>query len=350
MNKRFERSFRNDLFPHLEASNIVRELFRLWTLPGQTAPSGQSQALRLAVRGGSLNFYVSGQSVALIDAGKRGIFIKLHKKYFDGVMKGSGKDTQGTDYEKLSGDKLDHPDPAKLVAGWVDCAHSYSGAEKKFVEALVSCNSNVIDMEMALPGDDAFLNMNGKKIAPRMDIVTLVEKDNNLCLNFWEVKCAENGELRATAEIGVADLYDKIDPVKQSGAAVAGQLQRYMKWLGLADRMPQVSQAYINESKILIKLAEIFNKDLTSAAYQTWARLAQMETETLVVRRPGIVICNYGKYKGSKNKGSFISREVRALSFVGKHRDRLTSLGITVLEIDRIDQCHVLPSLQDWDL
>lgn len=355
MNKEFDRCFGEFNTAELNNSSIVRELFRLWTLPGQVAASGQNKSLRLAVRAGYLNFYICGQSVALVKLNKRThhITLKIHQKYYDLVPK-KDKMALGKDTITLTGDALNPPDAAKIVAAWVECAYSYRGAEKVFVDALIAQNPNVLDVEMGLPGDEEML-VNGRKTAPRMDVVTVADQDGQLCLNFWEAKCAFNKELRKDLDIILGDpLLPKGSKV---GAPVAHQLQYYMAWLdlpereGQAARRVQVAQAYQDVAKILVGLAKTFDKDMTSPACQTWARLS--EVELLVVSRPGVVIGNY--YTGAeteKHKADRKKAEIKndAASFKGKHRDRLTSLGLTVLEINTPEQSHELPSLQDGPL
>lgn len=327
MNREFKREFGENLFAELQRRSIVRELFRRWALPGEVAISDQDEPLRLAVRDGALNFYVCGQSVALIEPKTKGIIsLKIHRKYFENVMKGADGVGPGGDYIRRSGDELDHPDAEKLVGEWIACAHSYRGAEKEFVEALTAKNPSVIDVEMGLPGDEGML-VGGRKTAPRMDIVTAIDQDGQLCLNFWEAKCAENKELRAKPDIVLGN-HLEIKKLKV-GAPVAHQLQFYMAWLALPNREQEVAESYQATASILLFLAQSFNKDTESAACKIWARLA--EDVPLVVRRPGIVICNYGKYK---ERGISKERAVRAQSFVKNgHRKRLIEHGLTVVEI-----------------
>lgn len=348
MNREFKREFGENLLAELQRRSIVRELFRRWALPGEVATSDQDEPLRLAVRDGTLNFYVCGQSVALIEPKKKEIIsLKIHRKYFENVMKGADGVGPGGDYIRRSGDELDHPDAEKLVGEWIACAHSYRGAEKEFVEALTAKNPSVIDVEMGLPGDEGML-VAGRKIAPRMDIVTAIDQDGQLCLNFWEAKCAENDELRATPDIVLGD--HRVLKKLKVGARVAHQLQFYMAWLTTPNREQQVVESYQATASILLFFAQSFNKDTKGTACQIWARLAN--EIPLVVRRPGIVICNYGTYedKGPKQRAAI------AKSFKENgHCERLTSLGLTVVEIPdsasgELKQIYHLPALQDGPL
>ena len=221
---------------------IVAELFRRWVLPGQA----QDHALRIGVRDGYLNLYVGGQSVANIEASRRdGVRVSIHKKYANGICKPekgeltdmvASDDRGGSTMVTLRGEELNRPRPADIVELWIATAATYCGDEKRFVEDLVAANPNVVDLEMALPGDCRLLNDTGKKAAPRMDLVTVVEDAGGKPrLNFWEAKCAVNGELRANSEIDIK---------AKSGARVARQLHRYVQWMELDGREAEVVAAF----------------------------------------------------------------------------------------------------------
>jgi len=349
LNKKFGRSFAKLGVAELKKCSILRELFRLWVLPGQVAVGDQDKALRIAVRDGYLNFYVCGQSVARIALSEtKGVTLEIHQKYHAQIMKGDKSPQPGTKSIMLFGDALNPPDAAKIVTDWIDCAYSYRGAEKVFVEALIGQNSNILDIEMGLPGDEE-LSLDGRKTAPRMDVVTVVDQDGKFSLNFWEAKCAENPELRATAEIVLGD--HRLKKGLKIGAPVAHQLQSYMTWLDLPERVGQparkieVAKAYEDAAAILLGLAKDFDKNTTSDACQIWEQFSKKEL--YVVQRPGIVICNYGKYF---YRGKLTLRKNRAKSFQGDHSRRLNDLGFTVLEINTREQNHDLPPLEDGPL
>lgn len=305
---------------------IVIELFRRWVLPGQSGDGG----LRVAVRDGYLNLYVGGQSVAKIEASARnGVRVSLHQKYVHGIRKppnrqnanqAESENLSERDMITLRGDALRPPNAEASVDRWIETAATYSGDEKLFVETLVGANPNVIDLEMALPGDDRLLNEKKKKVAPRMDLVTVVQDtDGKARLNFWEAKCAVNGELRAEAEIDI--------PTK-SGAHVAQQLHKYVEWMGLAGREDEVAAAFRETGSVLLKLAEIFGKDLNSPACQSW-RLLEAGIPS-VERRPGIVIANYDPRPGQAGSGD--RNHERAKSFA-RHKQRLEEIATTVVEV-----------------
>ena len=325
--KMFKRRFATQV---LSAPNavppVVAELFRRWALPGQTGAG----ALRVAVRDGYLNLYVGGQSVAKIEASaSNGVRVSLHRKYVHGIRKppnhqianqAESKNLSQSAMVTLRGDALRPLNAAASVERWIETAATYSGDEKLFVETLVGANANVIDLEMALPGDDRLPNENRKKVAPRMDLVTVVQDTHGKArLNFWEAKCAVNAELRAEAEIDI--------PAK-TGAHVAQQLHKYVEWMGLVGREDEVAAAFREAGSVLLKLAEIFGKDLESPACQSWRLLAAGMPS--VERRPGIVIANYDPKPGQYGSGD--RNHERAKSF-SKHRTRLEKIPTTVVEV-----------------
>lgn len=336
--KAFDRSFNTTrLSSAMDDFPVIRELFKRWALPGE---QDGSKKLRVAVRNGYLNLYVSGQSVAKIEVKRDGLCLSVHKKYLltDAMKRSEEALKCGQGMTTLRGADLADLDLAQQVETWVSNAEFYCGAEKRFVDVLVSHNANVVDLEMALPGDDKMRNAKNRMVSPRMDLVTVQIDDDMPTLNFWEVKCANNSELRATAEI---------DLVKETGAPVAKQLNKYMRWLDFEGREDQVRCGFQRSAQVLLDLAEIFGKDLNSAACQCWKTLAR--SKPLIVRRPGIVIANYHPKPPSYAK----RQEIRQYkhTFWEKHRKRLTDLGLAVIEIDNfLEATQPLPSLRDGPL
>ena len=77
--KEFDRSFNTTKLSSVMGDfPVIRELFKRWALPGE---QGGDDRLRVAVRNGYLNLYVSGQSVAKIDVKRDDLCLSLHKKY-----------------------------------------------------------------------------------------------------------------------------------------------------------------------------------------------------------------------------------------------------------------------------
>lgn len=103
----------------------VHELFERWAHPGEK--SDEQRDLRLAVRGGYLNFYKQGQSVAKLSVPAGcGPKIEVHERYLGGG---------GDRYVTLSGEDL-FSLPDKSIAKRVAHAEAFSGAEKRFVDEL----------------------------------------------------------------------------------------------------------------------------------------------------------------------------------------------------------------------
>jgi hypothetical protein len=201
---RFERSFDSDkLIKQLPTIPLLRQLMDQWQLPGPDA-APTDHGLRLAVRAGYLNIYAMGQSVARISLTASEVRLDVHHKYL-GEEKAPGR--RRGEYVEFSGMTLaDLPD--SLLDGWVRKAvDDHSGAEKRFVDDLVRANAGIIDLEMALPGDDgARKEVRGiwKKVAPRMDLVLLQQGDAGVQIAFGKpnaatmAKCAPQASCRTS--------------------------------------------------------------------------------------------------------------------------------------------------------
>ncbi len=270
-------------------NSIIGALFERWVLPGERAIDDQIP-LRLAVRDGYLNFYANGQSVAKLSGGREEPRIEVHWKYIEGVAPGDKHPEPSSTYVRVPALMAAGVDAASEVERWIRCATSYADKEKTFVEQLVAANPNILDLEMGLPGDSRFKSCKPKhaaryeganppKVAPRMDIVAVVNDGPDLALVFWEAKLATNGELRAKLS-GEAE---------GSKPHVCYQLDDYEHWLGLADRKEQVISAYRAAAGTLGDLAKEAGK--SGQAVELWDRLSNAEPR--LVCRPGIVVAEY---------------------------------------------------------
>jgi hypothetical protein len=256
-------------------------------------------------------------------SGEKSLRLTLHKKYYEGWRRGSPPaEACGQEVVVLTDDKLCDATEAARVESWIATAATYSSHEKRFVDDLIAKNPNVIDMEMGLPGDNRVLNKNGKKVAPRMDLVTVVTEKGSPCLNFWEAKCADNSELRAEAEIDVE---------AGTGAKVARQLSKYTEWLRLAGHADEVALGYQNAGQHLHEIAKIFRANIDCLAVRAWAKLAK-EKPTLFFD-PGLVIGNY--LPGADNA---IYASVKSFE---RHRLRLNNLRVTLVEVARPEDGHL---------
>ena len=183
-------------------------MLRLWRPSG--VDSG-TDGLRLAIRNDYLNFYRLGQSVACVKIHSDGRpTAKVHTKYLGG---------SSDEYLELRGDQIwSRSGPRAYKRGgadlqsWIDMVNTnYAGAEKKFVDRLVTANPDVIDLEMGLPvwGE--------QQSAPRMDLVAI---EGGRKVVFWEAKLVSDGRLRCKPPVK-----------KDSMPKVLEQLAKYRKFL-----------------------------------------------------------------------------------------------------------------------
>lgn len=280
--KHFEASV---LSGHIgDPQSLIGAVLDRWVLPGQCKESGTP--LRVALRNGYLNLYADGQSVAKLSAPQGQPRLEIHWKYVGGVSKDSPKQAplDGKTYRIFEGELLRKAHAAAIVDRWITAAATYAGDEKRFVEHLVAANPNVIDLEMALPGDDQLQSCmekrHGKRVAPRMDLVVVhLLQDGQPVVDFWEAKLASNGELRATLPVngGTKDPH------------VCAQLSDYTAWINLPHRTQEVRQAFQDAGRDLGALADLSGKE--GEARELWRALAGRSPVINPV--PGIVIGNY---------------------------------------------------------
>lgn len=317
----FTRAFDVAAFSHwLNQSaddTLVHHLFRRWSLPGEIS---NEDRLRVAVRGGYLNLYAKGQSVAKLSLAGGAPKLELHNAYVEGrTWEKAREHGAAKGYRKFAGEDLLMPHAHAEVAKWIDTALTYASAEKRFVDDLVGANPGVLDLEMGLPASDALDGSD--RVAPRMDIV-LVDNDpaNGVTIAFWEAKCANNTELRASGE---------------TMPKVVGQLERYVKWTGSAARLAEVRFAYREGARVMLGLQALFRPDAADApAVTMWRALSGKEPAIEV--NPGIVIGNYWPNNPRENVASGRMAQC-ASSFARSHRHKLVAKGIAILEIASSD-------------
>ena len=288
---------------------MIADLFSLWRPSG--VPSTGNFGLRLAIRNGYLNLYQFGQSMARLSFDRRcQPVVSLHPKYVLCRSKGEPAGDLSSAYVRISGDAISGRQSGlperyaghEMLTKWITTARSYAGDEKKFVDRLVGANSNVIDLEMALPA------LPGKRSAPRMDIVALEESDGKTRIVFWEAKCMDNSELRARAEPGPG-----------SGAKIFEQLATYEGWVSDPQRSLSVQQAYVSTAKALVELHGIAQSlhDVELPFSDLLRKTAAEDGAPELQSRPRLVIED-----GPKN-GSF-----------APHLERLTDQGYVVRIVD----------------
>ena len=307
----FDRSFATGkLTPLLATYPLIGRLFAEWQLPGPDAPTTPSR-LRLAVRAGYLNFYACGQSVAKLSLVRGTPRLSVHHKYLGDH---APADRGSRDYVAFDGAALAAL-PAARLDDWFSKALGTTGAEKRFVDDLVTANAGTIDLEMALPGDTRRMRvLRGKDgvqrermTAPRMDLVVLQPGAGGVDLAFWEAKCADNGELRAEGD---------------TPPPLLAQLAQYREWMMLktdqdgADRGAEVLTAYSRAATTLEALAHAASKP-DGAARQLWREASQDGVGAIV--QPGIVI---GNYCADGDAARNVELRRNAETFVAKGHDR----------------------------
>ena len=204
--RRFDDHFLGD---HLsDPRSLIGALFNRWELPGQpvTAVPGAPIPLRISIRDGYVNFYANGQSVAELATPNGEPRVRLSSKYLAGAPSDFLPLRTSGDYSIIVSDRLFVDRPQELLSLIVNATLNHCSKEKCFVEHLQARNKNVVEVEMALPGDSRLLKeVKGKhgdvtmrKVAPRMDVVVVHVDQGRPSLDFWEAKLATNGELRST--------------------------------------------------------------------------------------------------------------------------------------------------------
>lgn len=311
----FSRNFPVDDLKNWDAAhpgNTVRVLFDHWCLPGQTG--SENSSLRIGLRGGYLNFYIKGQSVAKLSFSRKEPRLELAQAYYCGIEKARrGKLPLGK-AAPLDGETLAEPKTAKRVKGWIKTAETYASAEKRFVDDLLAANPGIIDVEMALPASDI---PGGVRVAPRMDIVIAQEvQDGSISVAFWEAKCANNKEVRAKGE----------------RPHVMTQVDNYEKWMEQKGRIDEVQEAYKANATHLLELHQVFRKDDYHPCRRIWQALADTEVP-VIIRKPGLVIGNYWPGGSPDESGSQTMQRCAASFEANGHREKLQRAGLTVHEI-----------------
>ncbi len=315
---------------YAEPRSLIRALFDRWTVPGQgtinTSVDAKHAPVRLALRDNYLNFYVNGQSVGKLSAGSGEPHLEISRVYFEKASQGYRDLHRDSGYVKLGADDLLLDKPQALLDELIEIAGEKSGKEKRFVEHVMAANHNVLEVEMALPGDYSLASCMKKRenklVAPRMDVVVAHQvAEGGMVIDFWEAKLATNGELRAT--------------LPENGGTkephVSDQLTDYMRWIKINGRARQVCNAFNSTGKALSALASMAGK--TGPAVDLWHDLSQ--SKVAINPRPGILIGNYDPK--CRNLGMFACRK----SF-SKHRTRLE-------KHDNPDRCFVIKEVDGID-
>ncbi|HZL50018.1 MAG TPA: hypothetical protein VFC37_03625 [Terracidiphilus sp.] len=245
-----------------------------------------------------MNFYCGGQSIANVNFGRDGLQAKIHVKYVYG-SKGIGQKCV-----TLTSKGFPERDTRQLIPygglqEWISNANSKVGREKRFVDFVLAHNSNVIDLEMALP---AYSKIPGKRPrAPRIDLVALERFEGRWRVAFWEVKLV--GDPRARCEGN--ELPEVVDD----------QLMPYTDWLSDSARAKRVGEAYQENCRLLVRLHAIASRirpDIEELGKGIMAVAASDAPPLLVDIKPRLLIIY------DKNDKSFVERG---------HSDKLKGAG-----------------------
>lgn len=229
---KFTRTLNEDLFARKVTAKSENwwfgELLERWKPAGSEGPG-----LRIGIRDGYMNFYSFGQSVAKVTFQKKGFRADVHEKY---LMENP---RDGQHYLKLSDPNVLPEDQGGGIDKWIERSAKYRGAEKFFVEQVVSQNGAVIDLEMALPGFRVTNNAGTiHLVAPRIDLVALEEIDGKYRVVFWEAKRIGDSRIRSNSD----------------HPEVLTQIENYRKWMEGENRKNEVLTAYHQACRLLVKL------------------------------------------------------------------------------------------------
>ncbi|RTR39977.1 hypothetical protein EKG38_04305 [Shewanella canadensis] len=206
-------------------------------------PAGEelsSNGLRLAVRENYLNFYHKGQAIAKVAFNRdKTLYSEQHVKYvFEGVNTQKYVRLTGSDPSLINPEKPENSAQylgGKTLEDWIKRSKDHNGDEKTFVENVAAANSNVIDMEMGLPGSGY-----------RIDLVSLERHEDGASLVFWEAKLTTDKRCRTNSE----------EP------EVLEQLARYREFLTDRDHQGELHKAYIIACQVLVKITELAGKSV----------------------------------------------------------------------------------------
>ncbi|WP_299823145.1 hypothetical protein [uncultured Jannaschia sp.] len=338
----FERAFKTTDLSRWDAGNpgnAVRALFEKWALPGQDWT--KDRPLRLAVRDGYLNFYFKGQSVAKLSIGQGGPKLEVHKAYVTGRRRGMARHEAAPSqpYHRVDAKRLADHATIELVESWIETAETYASAEKRFVDDLVAANPGTLDLEMGLPANE---DASGCRVAPRMDLVVAqVNGKATPSIEFWEAKCADNGELRASKP------YEECEDGSFVGPKVLNQVSKYVSWMQGPNRIQEVSSAYTETAKALLDLHRLFHGDTDRHAecLSVWRTLAGSDAPVIIVQ-PGVVIGNYwpGGHHVADAHATRMERNAATFTENG-HRKELKRNGVCVYEVGPDHGGPLLPVL-----
>jgi hypothetical protein len=250
---------------------------------------GKLQNLRVSFRGGYMNFYCGGQSIARVEFVRDELRAKIHEKYV------YGSKHNGQNYVTLTSKSFPEHGPERLVAcnsirEWISNANPKIGTEKRFVDFVVAHNSDVIDLEMGLP---AYSKIPEERSAPRIDLVALEPFEGWWRVALWEAKLVGDGRARSSGN---------------ELPKVVGQLKHYTDWLSDTVRASSVAKAYQNNCRLLVGLhaiARLIRPDIEELGPGILAVAASDAPQPLVDIEPRLLILYEKEDKSFRENGHF---------------------------------------------
>ncbi len=226
-----------------------------------------NQPLLLAVRDGYVNAYIDGQSVLKIEFRQNKLNAEIHWKYVfcDTKQKGDYLKFNGTSVTGFVPNGVDAFTESATLREWVRRAKLYSGGEKQGVAVIAARHSQIIDVEMALPG----------QTATRMDIVALEPDGDDAKIVFWEAKLFENPDIRANPP--------RLPKVRD-------QLDRYEEWINAPGREEEVINAYRRACSIYARLHAMRTTGSVPPIHPLIQNAAAEGSRLTVERAPGLIV------------------------------------------------------------
>ncbi|MFG1248762.1 hypothetical protein [Xanthobacter flavus] len=184
----------------IRKSGMIEALAELATKDSWWRDVLHDKSLVIGVRDDYLNVYWRGQSIFKVEMKHDRIVATTHPKYLlNPDLSGQVALDAETGAFALDGfDALTRAYvPGETLGKLKRAAGLFAGEEKEGVQAIVSANPNVVDVEIAFPAEP------GSRSVPRIDIATFNETEDGVKLVFWEAKVLGNPELRTAGDKNV---------------------------------------------------------------------------------------------------------------------------------------------------
>jgi hypothetical protein len=173
------------------------------------------------------------------------------------------------------GEKVGDYEGEATLRKWIEKAEkNHAGAEKTIVDEFVEKNSDVIDLEMALPA------WHLRNAADRMDLVAI--EDGKVV--FWEVKTVNDGRIRCKADFR-----------KDESPHVLRQLANYRAFLAEERHVEQIKSAYLETARLLVELRKLADKIGPAQALGASIIAANKDQKLSVADRAALVVVDLPK-------------------------------------------------------